>query len=958
MFCINGIDVSYVERNKKHFSIAFYILLAAFMFGVSYSTCAQVTVRGVIIDVETKERLVGATVILKDSPTGTVTNQDGEFEITFQEALPFTIVVSYIGYVSQDLVIDSHGQELNISLSPETYQLDDVVIKGSRLSEKQKESPLTVESMDIISMKETPAVNFYDGLGMLKGVDLTAASIGFKIVNTRGFNSTNPVRSLQIIDGVDNQAPGLNFSLGNFLGASEMDLQRVEIIAGASTAMYGPNAFNGVIKMTTKDPFLHQGLIVMAKAGERNLFEGVIRYVKVFSNKEDEDKLALKINVSFMRADDWEATNLSATEQSLVDQTNPGGYDAVNVYGDENLMAGMNNHSGPYGQRTMPGLGIFYRTGYHEKDLVDYDSRNLKIGSSLYYKLTPDIVAQYSYFLGTGTTVYQGDNRYSLKDILFQQHKIELKKPGKFFIRAYSTREDAGNSYDAYFTALLLQETAKSDEFWSNDYTSYWLRNVRTDVRALPGFPPIQNPYDYEGANLVLEQNLESLNQWHQETRQFADGQGYNPTTSSDFLEPGTERFDTEFNRIISSSRYLEGGSGFKDKSALSHIHGEYNFSAEIIDIIVGGSYRLYKPNSSGTIFSDTGGVVITNYEYGFYTSLEKRFFERDLIVTATARLDKNENFNFLLSPAVSAVYRYDANNYFRLSFSSAIRNPTLQDQYLYYDVGRAILIGNINGFESLVTIPSLLDYYNGLNRDTLEWFNVPPVRPEKVKTIEIGYKGTLFNVLFIDASYYFSVYRDFLGFNVGATLEFDPGSGILNDAQVYRVSANSLDMVTTQGFSIGINYYFGKYYSIITNYSFNRLNRRGSTDPIIPAFNTPENKFNIGVSGRDILAQIGLFNRISDRLPVAYLKNFGFYVNYKWQQGFLFEGSPQFTGHIPSYGMLDLQLNYRVPKISTTFKIGASNILNNRIYQTYGGPFIGRLAYVSVLVELDKGTF
>jgi outer membrane receptor protein involved in Fe transport len=272
--------------------------------------------------------------------------------------------------------------------------------------------------------------------------------------------------------------------------------------------------------------------------------------------------------------------------------------------------------------------------------------------------------------------------------------------------------------------------------------------------------------------------------------------------------------------------------------------------------------------------------------------------------------------------------------------------------------VGPAILIGNINGFDSLVTIPSLLDYRSELNRDRLVWFNVPPVRPEKVKTIEIGYKGTLFNNLFIDASYYFSIYRDFLGFNIGSTLDFDPGSGILVDNQVYRISANSLDMVSTQGFSIGINYYFSKYYSLITNYSFNRLNRRGSDDPIIPAFNTPENKFNIGISGRDIIAQISLLNRISDRLPIIFLKNCGFYVNYKWQQGFLFEGSPQFTGHIPGYGMLDVQLNYRVPKIRTTFKIGASNILDNRIYQTYGGPLIGRLAYVSVLVELDKGVF
>ena len=62
-----------------------------------------------------------------------------------------------------------------------------------------------------------------------------------------------------------------------------------------------------------------------------------------------------------------------------------------------------------------------------------------------------------------------------------------------------------------------------------------------------------------------------------------------------------------------------------------------------------------------------------------------------------------------------------------------------------------------------------------------------------------------------------------------------------------------------------------------------------------------------------------------------------------------------QFTGHIPGYGMLDAQLNYHVPKINSTFKIGASNLLNKRVYQTYGGPIIGRLAYVSVLVELKK---
>lgn len=926
------------------------------LLSISFSINGQVTISGVVIDEDTKEKLIGAYVVLKGTTIGSVTNMDGEFEIKVQKPLPFLIVISYVGYISQEYLIKSSGQKLTINLSPDIYFLDYVEVTGSRLSEKQKESPLTIESMDIIAIKETPSISFYDGLGLLKGVDITAASIGFKIVNTRGFNSTSPVRSLQIIDGVDNQAPGLNFSLGNFLGASELDLQKVEIIAGASTAMYGPNAFNGVIKMTTKDPFIHQGLTVSAKAGERNLLETALRYSKVFKNRKNEDKLAIKANILGMRADDWEATNYSPTEQSLRGINNWGGYDAINIYGDENLSltGGKNNFSDRYGQRLFPGLGIYFRTGYREPDLVDYDSWNVKLSSSLHYKIKSDVTAQYSYFFGTGTTVYQGDNRYSLKNILFQQHKIEISKPDKFYIRAYTTRENAGKSYDAVFTALLLQDASKTDNNWSKDYNSYYIRNIRSKVWSLPGFPdPGIFPYDYNEADEVMNQYSDSLFIWHNQAREFADKSGY--ISSNVFYEPGTARFDSVFNEIISKSTFLEGGSGFIDKSALSHIQGEYKFSQDFIDVVLGGSYRLYSPNSSGTIFSDTNGVKITNFEYGLYTSLEKRFFNKKLIIITTTRLDKNENYNFLLSPAASAVYRYDEKNFFRLSFSSAIRNPTLQDQYLYYNVGRAILIGNINGFDSLVTVSSLLDYYYQLNRDTLDFFNVPPVRPEKVKTIEVGYKGTLFNSLFIDASYYYSVYRDFLGFKLGAALQFDPVAKIINHTQIYRVSANAPDIVTTQGFSIGINYYFKKFYSLIGNYSYNVLDRQGSTDPIIPAFNTPAHKFNIGLSGRDIMAQINLLNKLSDKLPVIYLKNCGFYVNYKWIEGFLFEGSPQFTGNIPTYDMLDVQVNYRIPRISTTFKLGASNLFDRKAFQTYGGPYIGRLAFFSVLVELDK---
>ena len=113
------------------------------------------------------------------------------------------------------------------------------------------------------------------------------------------------------------------------------------------------------------------------------------------------------------------------------------------------------------------------------------------------------------------------------------------------------------------------------------------------------------------------------------------------------------------------------------------------------------------------------------------------------------------------------------------------------------------------------------------------------------------------------------------------------------------------------------------------------------SDDPIIPAFNTPEHKYNIGFSGRD--------------MRISKIKNIGFNINYKWIDGFLYEGSPQFTGFIPSYSLTDAQINWNWLKQNMTFKLGASNIFNQKNFQTYGGPRVGRLAYFSITYDFKK---
>jgi outer membrane receptor protein involved in Fe transport len=415
------------------------------------------------------------------------------------------------------------------------------------------------------------------------------------------------------------------------------------------------------------------------------------------------------------------------------------------------------------------------------------------------------------------------------------------------------------------------------------------------------------------------------------------------------FYAPGTARFDSAFKHITSSKSFSEGGSGFYDKSALYHIQGEYKFSINKTDFVTGGNGRLYKPNSEGTIFSDTSGKTITNYEFGLYAGVEKRISNEKLKINITGRLDKNQNFDFLFSPAASLVFSPDKNNVIRLSFGSAIRNPTLTDQYLYYNVGRAILVGNVDGYKSLVTVPSLRAAFQRYPPiiDSLDYFDIDPIRPEKVKTAEVGYRATLFNTVYLDVTAYYSLYKDFIGYRLGA--QVDTSSGIFGDniliKNVYRISSNSEDVVNSQGITIGINYFLGKFYTLSGNWSWNELNKRNSDDPIIPAYNTPKNKFNIGFTGRDIEGSI---------FKLVNVKNIGFGINYKWVQGFLYEGSPQFTGEIDNYGLLDVQVNKRIPKIKSTFKLGASNVIDNKHYEVYGGPLVGRLTYFSILVELN----
>ncbi|MEY3927758.1 MAG: hypothetical protein RJA97_765, partial [Bacteroidota bacterium] len=427
----------------------------------------------------------------------------------------------------------------------------------------------------------------------------------------------------------------------------------------------------------------------------------------------------------------------------------------------------------------------------------------------------------------------------------------------------------------------------------------------------------------------------EAFQAFHADNRSWMD-MAYDPDS---LLIPGSAAFEALKQSIITRP-FTEGGSQFWDRSSLAHLHGQREVNVAGGRLTAGASFRQYRPNSRGTLFSDTNGRVLRVAEVGMYTGYQRDWGNR-WTLNATVRADKNQNFRWLFSPAASVVYRPSDRTVWRLGFSSAIRNPTLQDQYLYYNVGRALLLGNLNGYDSLVTLDEVSDFLGAGPQDRANWqwqyYSMPGVRPEQVRNVELGYRSTWWDRLYLDATYYYSWYTDFIGYHLALKIDDNPGGSAadrLRGVQAYRLASNAQERVTTQGFSVGANYY-NKRYTLAGNYTWNVLNS-GADDPIIPAYNTPEHKYNLSISGRDLDWKLGKGRN-------------GFSLAYKWVEGFLFEGSPQFTGRIPNYSLVDAQTSWTSSDAQWTVKLGSSNLLNNPVVQVYGGPAVGRLTYLSL---------
>ncbi len=906
------------------------------LFGVvSY---AQTTVQGKVVD-ENNEPIPGANVVLVGKAEGTTTDFDGNFTFNTSEQPPFQLRFTAIGFSDFVASVTSNNQTLSITLNEASTILDEIVISASRTPERIFESPVSVERFGLKEIKNTTAESFYGGLQNLKGVDINTNSLTFQSINTRGFATFANNRFLQLVDGMDNSAPGLNFVLGNLVGMSELEVQSIEILPGASSALYGAGAFNGILFMNSKSPFDFQGISAYGKtgitsqdaAGDNNYYDFGIRVAHAFS-----DKVAVKANLSFLKGEDWHAVNTADFSNPGADRTDPN-YNGLNVYGDE--VSTLLNFDAAAGLPTgTVGTAQVSRTGYNERDLVDYDAQSVKTDFSVFYRpFADDFEIIYNGRVGRGNTIYQGANRYSVKNFILQQHKLEFRNKN-FFLRGYITTENSGDSYDTRFTAINVNRAWKGDTEWFTDYASTY---IPTFLGAI------------QQGGLTREQASTAA---HAAARQAAD--------TGRFL-PGTPQFQSAFNTVINDGD-LTTGAKFIDNTKFRHVNGNYNFAHLIddwADLQIGGSFREYELNSGGTIFTDSDGPIKYN-EYGAYVQLQKKFLDDRFKFTGSARYDKNEFFDGFLSPRLSLAYTAgeNRNHNFRVSAQQGFRNPTTQDLFIGLNAGSAILVGsapsnldkdvrtfNISqkaqddlGQPATTEIVGRAAYENAYSLSSVlagtpEAVNTSVIKPEEITAFEAGYRGQI-GKFTIDLSGYYNRYKDFIS-NVTVLVPFygtagDGGLSLLalqnGDRQPYQTYTNAEVDIDSWGGTVGVDTKVFGNFDLGVNYTYAEFDFDKARFPDFETnFNTPKHKVKASFGNTELF------------------KNFGFNVNYRWSDSFFWEATFA-DGDVPAYTVLDAQINYAVPSIKSVFKAGGSNLLGDEYFQAIGTGNIGSIYYIS----------
>ena len=954
------------------------VLISTFIF-------AQTNISGTVVD-EDNNPIPGANIVF-DSSTGAVANFDGDFSLTLNQTPPFSLSVSSIGFQTETVSVGSGDLVLLVVLKESENLLDDVVISASRVPQRLFDSPVTIERFDYKDIAQSTGADFYSSLGGLKGVQVNSGGLLLQTLSVRGFSTIDNTGFVQLIDGMDNEAPGLSFAAGNLVGASVLDLQSVELLPGAASALYGANAFKGILLMYTKNPFdfegtsayFTNGVTSQDVSGDNHYYDVGVRFAKAFS-----DKVAVKANISYTEGMDWGANDMRDRNymhgryvpgtNELADSSTFPDYVGVNVYGSQGVNLDLTQ---TFLGAVVPGLvssgmvssnaaqmismvmgnfapsyfgsQLLQTTGYSELDLTDGIASSFKGDIAVHYRFNGNSELILNSKIGLGNTMYHATNRNMLKNFSIQQHRIEYKTKN-LSLRAYTSIEDAGNTHDlsALGGRIANAQPGGIQGGWAGAYLQNYFLNLFGQV----------NPNPLIAVNQMLGGIL-----FYGETSMF----DYYVTPKMNYMAHAFARGEADKNMLIPGSDAFKaayynatttpissGGAAIQDNSKSNNFEVNYNASDLVsgFDFQIGAQARQYVLNSAGSLFTDYDEPIEFS-QLGVYTQVQRDLFDGAVKLTGSMRYDKSQYFDGTFTPRLGAVVALSQNQNIRFSYQTGFMNPSTQDQYIGLDVGTAVLMGSspdsVDRFRMSFTGSNFNNYTitgdmvmnNGLiAQDFLQGTftpgNLDNVEPQHVISREFGYRLNGKKVS-IDLAAHWSTFNNFIASKqviVPLYGSIANGSALAalaaGDFKIFSVDNNTDEVVTTMGVNIGLeSKIINDKFDFGVTFSYNEMDQ-SKVDPNFDTyFNTPKirTKFNFGST------------EISD--------DFSFNVSARYHNSYYWD-STFMSGQIPANWAFDAAMNFAVPELNGNVKVGATNISGKDYVMMPGSGMIGSQYYVT----------
>ena len=940
---------------------------------------AQTTIKGSVVDEETNQPLPGVNIVVKGTYTGVSADFDGNFTITTDEALPITLEVSYLGFGTKMIEVTSADSAMNISLVPGSDSLDEIVVAASRFAQRIFESPITVEKFSAKQIQQTPSADFFNGLENIKGIQLQQGGLFLNQVVTRGFSTVYNEGFVTLVDMMNNMSPLFGFAMGNLIGLNELDVQSVEVIPGPASALYGADAYKGIMFLNSKNPFEHEGISAYYRtgvteqevAGQNSFTDIGVRLATKLG-----DKWAVKASLNHKKGTEWMPADYSH-------QAIPGGevnpsysktapdYNGLNIYGERlfpssntwGLVGLLNPAAGALAAAAPNYFDDVMSTGYQDRDLISNVAENSKGMFAVHFRPDEKTEISLTSLVGRGDSPLQGFGRYSMRNIQIEQHKLQIDR-GRLNLRAYYTREQDGDSYQLSAAGGLIANSPNSNIAdlsaiglgTFNGYQGWFVNYNLTYMGALAAASGLTPDLAGVGAfvqNVVAPHIMTGGTDINQI---FAAGGGTGAAhnlaraaANAGMIQAGTAAFETALNSFTSKNLPVvqaDPGAGIFDDTKTYNYELNYDLSGLTgnVDFLVGGSMRKTELNSKGTIYSDQDGPIEYT-EMGAYVQGIKKIFNDKVNLTGSLRVDKHEFFDANLTPRIAALINVNENQNFRLSFQTGFRNPTNQDQYIGLFAGDVTLLGsspdNITRYNGAVALSNgspfqfTGDYVfnNSYNEDGTA-ANLKHVTAEKITSFDIGYRFKKPGFTF-DISAYLSDYSDKIGSTDVYTPAIYPGGGTLATYRstghfaIYQVDSNSDEEMKTYGVSAEMIKALSKNFIFNVIYDYNKLDfTTTSGSNFEAAFNTPEHNLEAGL--------VGNFNKLSFNLSSRYTSE------YYYEASFV-------DGMIDARTVIDAQVSYQIPSLKAVIKVGGNNLGGKEYQSVLGGGRIGSIYYTSV---------